>query len=363
MAGCTTGADQSATGAPERPHGSRRQRGARGPAVLDLTRVRSGPTCVRQLADWGADVIKIEAPGRRRRARRPPLRPISRTCTRNKPQPDARPEAPKPGHAAFRRLADTADVVVENFRPDVKGRLGIGYETLSGHQSRPDLRLDLRFRAGRALRRASRLPDQDRPGHGRAGCRSPASRATARCASASRSPTSARGLLARKGSSSRPPRAAALGARPVGPDLAPAGAGVHAGLPGGALPHGRRGPRAGRQQPPDVDPHRRVPHARRPHEHRWSRARASGRGSRGPWVGPTGSTIPVSPPRPPARTTATRSAPRSRRSRCFAPPRSGSRSSTRRAFPPARSTTSPRSSPTRKCAISGSPAGLEPGAR
>lgn len=100
--------------------------------VLDLTRVRSGPTCVRQLADWGADVIKIEAPAQLERgggwaANRhgsdfQNLHRNKRCITLNLKEPD--------GVAIFRRLSDRADVVVENFRPDVKFRLGIDYETL-----------------------------------------------------------------------------------------------------------------------------------------------------------------------------------------------------------------------------------------
>ena len=104
--------------------------------VLDLTRVRSGPTCVRQLADWGADVIKIEAPvdtaqlgGPRSGADFQNLHRNKRSLTLN-----LKTEA---GLAAFKRLADTADVIVENFRPDVKNRLGIDYESLS--QTNPGL--------------------------------------------------------------------------------------------------------------------------------------------------------------------------------------------------------------------------------
>ena len=98
--------------------------------VLDLTRVRAGPTCVRQLADWGADVIKIEAPGRgdgqMGDARHGPdfqnLHRNKRSITLN-----LKAEA---GRAAFLKLAESADVIVENYRPDVKHRLGVDYETV-----------------------------------------------------------------------------------------------------------------------------------------------------------------------------------------------------------------------------------------
>ena len=101
--------------------------------VLDLTRYRAGPTAARQLADWGADVIKIEAPGTPGaasdpiKARHGPdfqnLHRNKRSLTLNLKEPD--------GVAIFKRLAESADVVVENYRPDVKHRLGIDYETLS----------------------------------------------------------------------------------------------------------------------------------------------------------------------------------------------------------------------------------------
>jgi crotonobetainyl-CoA:carnitine CoA-transferase CaiB-like acyl-CoA transferase len=100
--------------------------------VLDLTRVRSGPTCVRQLADWGAKVIKIEMPpdaeggeppgGPREGSDFQNLHRNKRSITLNMKDPA--------GRAALMRLVEKADVVVENFRPDVKTRLGIDYESM-----------------------------------------------------------------------------------------------------------------------------------------------------------------------------------------------------------------------------------------
>ena len=101
--------------------------------VLDLTRVRAGPTCVRQLADWGADVIKVELPeklaagnqmgGARHGSDFQNLHRNKRSLSLNLKDPE--------GLEIFKRLARTADVIVENFRPDVKHRLGIDYDTLS----------------------------------------------------------------------------------------------------------------------------------------------------------------------------------------------------------------------------------------
>src|SRR5450631_226765 len=100
--------------------------------VLDLTRVRSGPTCVRQLADWGANVVKIDAlmedaageqpGGPRQGSDFQNLHRNKRAMTLNLKD--------KKGLEVFRRLVEKADVVVENFRPDVKARLGIDYESL-----------------------------------------------------------------------------------------------------------------------------------------------------------------------------------------------------------------------------------------
>jgi crotonobetainyl-CoA:carnitine CoA-transferase CaiB-like acyl-CoA transferase len=99
--------------------------------VLDLTRVRSGPTCVRELADWGANVIKIETPpGLEEPMGGPREGPDFQNLHRNKRSMTLNLKAPE-GLAAFKRMVKKADVVVENFRPDVKKRLGIDYKSLA----------------------------------------------------------------------------------------------------------------------------------------------------------------------------------------------------------------------------------------
>jgi crotonobetainyl-CoA:carnitine CoA-transferase CaiB-like acyl-CoA transferase len=100
--------------------------------ILDLTRVRSGPTCVRQLADWGANVIKIETPPHLEKGEAPggPRDNADfQNLHRNKRSITLDLKSPQ-GLAAFKRMVEKADVVVENFRPDVKSRLGIDYEQL-----------------------------------------------------------------------------------------------------------------------------------------------------------------------------------------------------------------------------------------
>jgi crotonobetainyl-CoA:carnitine CoA-transferase CaiB-like acyl-CoA transferase len=97
--------------------------------VLDLTRVRSGPTCVRQLADWGANVIKIEMPPDEKGGDAPggPREGFDfQNLHRNKRSMTLNLKS-KEGRAAFLKMAKKADVIVENFRPDVKRRLKIDY--------------------------------------------------------------------------------------------------------------------------------------------------------------------------------------------------------------------------------------------
>ena len=103
-----------------------------GLSVLDLTAHRAGPTAVRQLADWGADVIKIEPPGEskgdvvggnRMGFDFQNLHRNKRGMTLNLKSPE--------GHAIFMKLAKDADVIVENYRSDVKFRLKVDYETVA----------------------------------------------------------------------------------------------------------------------------------------------------------------------------------------------------------------------------------------
>src|SRR5262245_51058616 len=102
--------------------------------VLDLTRVRSGPTCVRQLADWGANVIKIEMPEEGGTSTQTDFsarhEPDFQNLHRNKRSMTLNLKSAE-GLAILRRLVERADIIVENYRPDVKQRLRIDYETLN----------------------------------------------------------------------------------------------------------------------------------------------------------------------------------------------------------------------------------------
>jgi len=100
--------------------------------VIDLTQVRAGPTCCRQLADWGADVVQVQMPehmrgddtlGGQDGSDYQYTHRNKRSITLNLKEPE--------GIETLKRLIATADVVVENFRPDVKFRLGIDYESLA----------------------------------------------------------------------------------------------------------------------------------------------------------------------------------------------------------------------------------------
>jgi formyl-CoA transferase len=105
--------------------------------VIDMTVARAGPTCVRQLADWGADVIRVEPPAgaaspgtgeNRHGCDFQHLHRNKRSLSLNLKQPEAR--------EVLMRLVDTADVLVENMRPDVKKRLGFDFETVHARNPR-----------------------------------------------------------------------------------------------------------------------------------------------------------------------------------------------------------------------------------
>src|SRR3954469_5506765 len=99
-----------------------------GLVVLDLTLARAGPTAVRHLADWGADVIRIEPPetgGEEISGDRDG--PDFQNLHRNKRMVQLNLKSPE-GHAAFMKLVRGADVIVENMRANVKHRLGIAWD-------------------------------------------------------------------------------------------------------------------------------------------------------------------------------------------------------------------------------------------
>jgi hypothetical protein len=129
--------------------------------VLDLTRFLSGPYCTMVLADMGADVVKVEnfPDGDDSRRLGPKVNDESYPAAmpnRNKRSLgiDLKSEA---GRQVFLDLAKRADLVIENFRPGVMDRLGIGYEDLKGGPPRHPLLLDQRVRPDRTVPRARRL--------------------------------------------------------------------------------------------------------------------------------------------------------------------------------------------------------------
>lgn len=123
--------------------------------VIDLTRARAGPTCVRQLAEMGARVIQVEAKAdaegdfARDGFDYQNLHRNKRSITLDLKRPD--------GVAILKQLVARADVLVENYRPDVKHRLGIDYETLS--------KLNPRLVYGSISGFGQSGPYRDRPGY------------------------------------------------------------------------------------------------------------------------------------------------------------------------------------------------------
>jgi crotonobetainyl-CoA:carnitine CoA-transferase CaiB-like acyl-CoA transferase len=106
--------------------------------VIDLTVARAGPTCVRQLADWGADVVRVDMPSPagapdtaglgRHGSDFQNLHRNKRSLTLDLKQPEATD--------VLMRLVDGADVLVENMRPEVKTRLGFDYDTVHARNPR-----------------------------------------------------------------------------------------------------------------------------------------------------------------------------------------------------------------------------------
>ncbi len=126
-----------------------------GISIIDLTRARAGPTAVRQLADMGASVVKVES-------RDDPDQTFSRhgfdfqNLHRNKRSLTLDLKKPE-GVAILKKMVPSADVLIENYRPDVKRRLGIGYETMSA--------LNPRLIYGSISGFGQSGPYRDRPGY------------------------------------------------------------------------------------------------------------------------------------------------------------------------------------------------------
>ena len=305
-----------------------------------MTQVRAGPTAARQLADWGADVIQVQMPehmrgddtlGGQEGSDYQYTHRNKRSITLNLKEPE--------GIAVLKKLVATADVLLENFRPDVKTRLGIDYETLVEDQPAPRLREHLRLRPDRALRHAPRLRP-DRAGHGRAHVGDRACRARARCASAFPIADLCGGIFA------------AYGVTVALLEREHSGKGqwlhtsllrsddLHDGFPDLALDDRRRDPGPGGQLPSHQHSHRRLQDEATATSTSRSSAARSGSASREAMGAPEWITDERSKTKASALRAPRLAQRRDREApRCATPATTGSRRSTRRAWPAGASTT------------------------
>ena len=236
----------------------------KGVRVLDLTLARAGPTCVRHLADWGADVIAVQAPdGGRELMSRDGF--DYQNLHRNKRfvSLDLKSEA---GHAAFLKLVATADVLVENMRAPVKHRLKIAYDDLKAVNPRLVYGSISGFgQDGPYAQRAG----VDQIAQGMSGIMSVTGepgRGPMRVGIAV-SDVAAGSLLALGIMMALYQRQSTGEGRYVHTSLLESAIFLH-GFPGGALADGRRGPRPDGQRPSDHGADGRLPDRRRPREHR-----------------------------------------------------------------------------------------------
>ena len=176
-----------------------------GVRVIDLSTVLSGPLATVLLADQGADVIKIEAPGAGDLTRMVGSRNNDMTamfCLANRGKRSLVLDlSGESGRAVLRRLAESADVIVQNFRPGVAERMGIGYDELRVVNPATRLRIDRRVRLRRSARQSAGLRQShtSRLRHGSRAGRRGKNRAPCRISCATRS---LRSLRRRR----RPPR-------------------------------------------------------------------------------------------------------------------------------------------------------------